>query len=81
MSANPLMTEPVEELATRLEAMTDDELFLTMSALEKASNAARNDATAEVLFRIALTEDEIERRYPGQVLAPYRDWKQRQPLL
>ncbi|MGG7577140.1 hypothetical protein NMA58_22950 (plasmid) [Rhizobium sp. YTUHZ045] len=81
MSANPLMTEPVEELATRLEAMTDDELFLTMSALEKASNAAKNDATAEVLFRIALTEDEIERRYPGQVLAPYRDWKQRQPLL
>ena len=81
MSANPLMTEPVEELATRLEAMTDDELFLTMSALEKASNAAKNDATAEVLFRRALTEDEIERRYPGQVLAPYRDWKQRQPLL
>ncbi|MBB3354094.1 hypothetical protein CO660_17045 [Rhizobium sp. L9] len=81
MSANPLMTEPVEELATRLEAMTDDELFLTMSALENASNAAKNDATAEVLFRIALTEDEIERRYPGQVLAPYRDWKQRQPLL
>ncbi|MBB3136023.1 hypothetical protein FHS26_003770 [Rhizobium pisi] len=81
MSANPLITEPVEELATRLEAMTDDELFLTMSELEKASNATKNDAAEEVLFRIALTEEEIERRYPGQVLAPYRDWRQRQPLL
>ncbi|MGZ2488249.1 hypothetical protein ACVITL_006834 [Rhizobium pisi] len=81
MSANPLITEPVEELATRLEAMTDDELFLTMSELEKASNATQNDAAEEVLFRIALTEEEIERRYPGQVLAPYRDWRQRQPLL
>ncbi|WP_434734682.1 hypothetical protein NL154_30830 (plasmid) [Rhizobium sp. YTUHZ044] len=81
MSPNPLISEPVEELARRLKAMTDDELFLTMSELETASNAAENDAAAEVLSRIALTEDEIERRYPGQVLAPYRDWKQRQPLL
>lgn len=81
MSANPPITEPVEELATRLEAMTDDELFLTMSELEKASNATKNDAAEEVLFRIALTEEEIERRYPGQVLAPYRVWRQRQSLL
>ena len=80
MSSNPLITEPVEAFASRLEAMTDDELFVTMSELEKASEAARDDA-AEILPRIALTESEIERRYPGQVLAPYRDWKQRQPLL
>ena len=80
MSENPLITEPVEDLASRLEAMTEDELFATMSELEKASEAAAADA-AEILPRIALTESEIERRFPGQVLAPYRDWKQRQPLL
>ncbi|AIC31592.1 MULTISPECIES: hypothetical protein [Rhizobium] len=81
MSTNPLMSEPVEDLANRLEAMTDDELFETMNELEKASDRADQDAMEEVLSRIALTESEIERRYPGRLLAPYRDWKQRQPLL
>ncbi|RFB85826.1 hypothetical protein B5K11_29515 [Rhizobium leguminosarum bv. trifolii] len=79
MSTNPLMSEPVEDFASRLEAMVDDELFATMSNLEKASEAA--DDAEETLARIALTETEIERRYPGELLAPYRNWKQRQPLL
>ena len=81
MSVNPLMSEPVEDLASRLEAMTDDELFETMNELEKVSDRAEHDATEEALSRIALTESEIERRYPGRLLAPYRDWRQRQPLL
>ncbi|ANM13194.1 MULTISPECIES: hypothetical protein [unclassified Rhizobium] len=79
MSPNPLMSEPLEDFASRLEAMVDDELFATMSKLEKASEAA--DDAEETLARIALTETEIERRYPGELLAPYRNWKQRQPLL
>ncbi|MDF0663560.1 hypothetical protein RJJ37_32170 [Rhizobium redzepovicii] len=79
MSPNPLISEPVGDLVYRLEAMTDDELFATMSSLEKASEAAED--AEETLARIALTETEIERRYPGELLAPYRNWKQRQPVL
>lgn len=81
MSTNPLTSEPVEELVTRLEAMIDDELFVIMNDLEEASETAEGEAAEEILARIALAESEIERRYPGQLLAPYRDWKQRQPLL
>ncbi|MBX5181190.1 hypothetical protein HJB88_00820 [Rhizobium sp. NZLR5] len=81
MSTNPLINEPVDDLASRLEVMTDDEVFMTMSELERASEAAGDHAAREILPRIALTESEIERRYPGELLAPYRDWKQRQPLL
>ncbi|MBX5159292.1 MULTISPECIES: hypothetical protein [unclassified Rhizobium] len=81
MSTNPLINEPVDDLASRLEVMTDDEVFMTMSELESASEAAGDDAAQEILPRIVLTESEIERRYPGELLAPYRDWKQRQPLL
>ncbi|RFB85452.1 hypothetical protein B5K08_25865 [Rhizobium leguminosarum bv. trifolii] len=78
MSLNPLISEPVGDFVSRLEAMTDDELFATMSSLEKASEAAED--AEEILARIALTETEIERRYPGELLAPYRNWKQRQPV-
>ncbi|MBX5010348.1 hypothetical protein HJB52_30585 [Rhizobium lentis] len=81
MSTNPLISEPVKDLVSRLEAMTDDELFAIMNELEKASEAAEGEAAEEILARIALAESEIERRYPGRLLAPYRDWKQRQPLL
>ncbi|MBX4925377.1 hypothetical protein [Rhizobium binae] len=82
MSTNSLVDEPVEDFASRLETVTDDELFGTMNELEKASNAAEEGEAAEEIFsRIALAESEIERRYPGRLLAPYREWKQRQPLL
>ncbi|MBX5087617.1 hypothetical protein [Rhizobium lentis] len=81
MSTNPLISEPVKDLVSRLEAMTDDELFAIMNELEKASEAAEGEAAEEILARIALAESETERRYPGRLLAPYRDWKQRQPLL
>lgn len=78
MSVNPLLSEPVEDFAVRLEAMTDEELFTTMNSLEEASEAAED--AEETLARIALSETEIERRYPGELLAPYRNWKQRRPL-
>jgi len=80
MSEVDLTQETVGDLATRLGPMTIDEVFAAMDALEKQSgqtNGARQD---EVLARIALIQDEIERRFPGQRLAPYQDWKKSQLL-
>ncbi|MBW9117331.1 hypothetical protein JNB88_27305 [Rhizobium cauense] len=75
MAQKDILTEPSDTFARRLSEMIDDELFETMEVLEDASEARQNELLQEVLFRIALTEDEIERRYPGQLLVPYRDWK------
>ncbi|MGF9694150.1 MULTISPECIES: hypothetical protein [unclassified Rhizobium] len=72
---------PIQDFATALEAMTEDEVFLTMSELEKRSEAVDGEARDEVFARIALVETAIEDRYPGQAMSPYRSWKQRQPLL
>ncbi|WP_205837001.1 hypothetical protein [Neorhizobium sp. T6_25] len=57
--------------------MTEEEIFITMRQLEFASEAAREEDRDNILARIALVESEIERRYPGQVLAPYREWMRR----
>lgn len=81
MNASDIIKEPVAAFASRLEAMTDDEMFSAMHALERQSEAAAAVDRDEILSRIALTEAEIEKRFPGQVLAPYRDWKKSQPLL
>lgn len=80
MVANDILNEDVSGFATRLEAMTSDEVFVAMSLLEKHSE---DDASAreDTLSRITLVEEEIERRFPGQLLTPYRDWKKEQPLL
>lgn len=76
------MTEqPIQDFATSLEAMTDDELFMAMAGLEKKSEQADGDARDEVLARIALVEGVITERYPGQALTPYRSWKERELLL
>jgi hypothetical protein len=72
---------PIDEFATSLETMTEDEIFMTMMKLEKRSEKTEGDEQEEVLARIALTEEAIEQRFPGQALAPYRTWKQSQPLL
>ncbi len=74
------MREDVPDFASQLEAMTVDEVFEAMSLLEQRSEDDVSDRD-ETLSRIALAEEEIERRFPGQKLAPYRDWKQDQPLL
>lgn len=74
MTADKILKEDVSDFASRLEAMTTDEVFAAMSALEEFSEAC--DLSREQTFsRIALVEDEIERRFPGQLLVPYRDWK------
>lgn len=47
-----------------------------MHALEEHSEIGAGDRD-ETVSRIAVVEDEIER--PGQLLAPYRDWKREPP--
>ena len=80
MTAVEILRQDVSDFASRLEAMTIDEVFNAMSVLEKHSED-RLSQRDEVLARIALVEEEIERRFPGQKLTPYRDWKQNQPML
>jgi hypothetical protein len=79
MAANKSLDEDVSDFATRLEAMTRDEVFAAMSSLENHSEDEASDRE-ETLSRITLVEDEIERRFPGQMLTPYRDWKE-QPFV
>ena len=81
MAADNLLNDPVSDLASRLEAMTDDEVFTAMSTLEAVSEGTESADQAEIVARIALIEVEIERRFPGQLLAPYRDWKKRNLML
>jgi hypothetical protein len=80
MTADNLINDPIADFASRLEAMTDDEVFAAMSTLEAASEDAERGNREEILSRIALTEAEIERRFPSELLAPYRDWKKSQLL-
>ncbi|OLP53115.1 hypothetical protein BJF92_19005 [Rhizobium rhizosphaerae] len=78
--------QPIDAFAAALSPMTEDELFTALSRLERESekgSGVEGDGSpqAETLARIALVEEEVERRYPGQLLAPYRAWKSRDPLL
>lgn len=52
-----------------------------MNTLEVVSEGTESADQAEIVARIALIEVEIERRFPGQLLAPYRDWKKRNLML
>jgi len=67
------------EFADRLSAMTDEELFALMQKLEDESEDAPSEDrdSTEVFVRIAMVETAIEERFPGQLLAPYKDWQQR----
>ena len=51
-----------------------------MSDLEAVSEGAKGTEREEALSRIALIEEEIEKRFPGQLLAPYREWKRSEAL-
>jgi len=73
-----LATVPERELASALETMTDEELFELMADLERCSESSDHaSSTNEVLAKIVLTESAIEKRFPGQMLLPYKDWKNR----
>ena len=75
------MTKPsfgdAASFADRISPMTDDELFMSMRDLERQSETLSKDQhdISDVLARIALVEEEIEERYPGQALAPYKQWR------
>lgn len=63
--------------AAELADMTDDELFRDMRMLEERSEAGSKSEQVdlkEILAQIALVEQEIEQRFPGQALAPYKLW-------
>ncbi len=65
--------------ADRISEMSDDELFETMQGLEEESEDIRPDErdSSDVFAKIALVETAIEDRFPGQLLAPYKDWQRR----
>lgn len=67
------------EFADQLSAMTDEELFALMQKLEDESEniPSEDRESSEVFVRIAMVETAIEDRFPGQLLAPYKDWQQR----
>ena len=65
----------IRAFASTLETLTDDELFAAMAYLEEASEEEGETKGTDVLARIDLVETEIERRFPGQLLAPFKRWK------
>ena len=66
---------PIADFAILLEAMTNDEVFSVMADMEAGSERLEDTEREEVLSRIALVEEEIEKRCRGQLLAPYLEWK------
>lgn len=67
------------DFADDLATMTDEELFALMRTLEAESEDIGTEAreTTDVFAKIALVETSIEDRFPGQLLAPYKEWQQR----
>lgn len=67
------------DFADDLAAMPDEELFALMRTLEDESEDIVPQAreTTDVFAKIALVETAIEDRFPGQLLAPYKEWQQR----
>jgi hypothetical protein len=67
------------EFADDLAVMTDEELFALMQTLEDESEdiVAEARQTSDVFAKIALVETAIEDRFPGQLVAPYKEWQQR----
>ena len=66
----------VAEFASTIEKMADEELFELMAALEDASELEGDNTDTDVVSRIALVETEIENRFPGQLLTPFKRWKE-----
>jgi hypothetical protein len=80
----PITNLPSREFASSLAAMTDDEVFETMRALEELSmerSMAGERPDGEISHKLAVAEDEIARRYPGQLLQPFLDWKRRRGMV
>ncbi|MNT88218.1 hypothetical protein D3C72_2287450 [compost metagenome] len=67
-----------EDFSDYLATMSNDELFKIMQELEEdsANIASEERDASDVFAKIALVETAIEERFPGQLLAPYKDWQQ-----
>ncbi|MBX4896968.1 hypothetical protein HJA83_06455 [Rhizobium bangladeshense] len=58
--------------------MTDEGLFELMAELEIRSEALDRLSPSDTVFaQIVLAESAIERRFPGRMLKPYREWQAR----
>ena len=55
----------IDEFATEIEKMSDEDVFELMAALEQASEADGNRTDTDIVARIALVETEIESRFPA----------------
>lgn len=71
------------DFADDLSATTDEELFALMQKLEHESEniSSGERDTSDVFAKIAMVETAIEERFPGQLLAPYKEWQQRRTNL
>jgi hypothetical protein len=65
----------IDEFAAEIVKMGDEDLFELMTALEDASEADGERTDTDIVARIALVETEIESRFPGQLLAPFKKWQ------
>ena len=68
----------IDEFAAEIAKMGDEDLFELMTALEDASEAEGDRTDTDIVARIALVETEIEGRFPGQLLAPFKEWQRAQ---
>lgn len=64
----------IDEFVEEIAKMGDEDVFELMTALEDASEADGRTDT-DIVARIALVETEIESRFPGQLLAPFKQWQ------
>lgn len=65
------------EFADQFSTMTNEELFALMEEDESEDIPVEDRDSSEVFVRIAVVETVIEERFPGQLLAPYKDWQRR----
>jgi hypothetical protein len=71
-----------EAFVKSLSEMTNDELFESMWTLDLDSAAAATSEldSSDILERISYLETEIENRYPGQLMVPYKRWRDERKL-
>ncbi|EPE96153.1 hypothetical protein [Rhizobium grahamii] len=61
---------------TSLFRLSVDELFHLMKTLDEEASAAVGDDfdDSELFARIEMVETQIEKRYPGRAMTPYKQW-------
>ncbi|MBB4277923.1 hypothetical protein [Rhizobium mongolense] len=69
------------DFARSIEKWTDDEIFELLAKLESDSESASSSEELEpdIQAKIVIVENEIEKRFPGQLLAPFKKWKRDRP--